>query len=104
MNNSRDSKLQHLTALNEQMLSVSQVHDWDRLSELENQRCALLDQFFAVPPGLEEVEAVKKMILRASEIHKKILTVVEANKTAMRAELTQMNKGRKALAAYATRM
>lgn len=84
--------------MSRRMAELGDAGDWDAVIALEPQRRGLLEQAFATHAPVDEV--VVDRVTTILDLDRQLMTMSMAARDQVAAEITRVNRGRKATSAY----
>lgn len=97
---SRNADWQDILSATQAMATAAQAGEWEEVTELESQRRAMLESFFAQPVSEADAPAVAEGIRAVMAIDQELMALCQEMKGVIAQQMGQLNQGRKAHTAY----
>ncbi|MFK5984453.1 MAG: flagellar protein FliT [Pseudomonadota bacterium] len=92
--------LDQIKKLSESMLDLVNIGKWESITDIEEKRQGLLDEFFLNPVSEEDSQYIAEIIQQVLQINNDITKILEQNKKQLVTEFRQFKSSQKATKAY----
>jgi hypothetical protein len=98
--NLRYASVHRLRALTHKMLVQAQAGQWEALTQTEQERQTVVDEFFARPPAARDAELVVGVLQEMLDSDRQVVELGVAGRTAIADNIRKLRLGRRVERAY----